>query len=391
MNLKKIFESIENSEKELIDLTCELIRKKTVNLPGDEYLAAEVVIDFFKANSIEFEKFEKESGRTNVIGYINKGKKPSVFLAGHLDVVPAGDLSSWATPPFDPVIKDGKIFGRGSSDNKGQTAALLMLSKELKKIENDLNCEVLIGAVADEELGSKLGVGYLMEAEKISPDYAIIPDIGGSNCAIDIAEKGLINIRVISHGKKAHSSLPHLGLNAIDKLAEFIKKLEPIVLTHEPNRYFDAPTKSVNIIHGGAAHNIVPDKAEALVNIRYLPSMTPETIIKDFEEVGKKVMNGEFEFIGMDQLNPTEVSPDNVVVEAIIKNAKEHCGLDVKLIGLGGATVCKQLIEKGVIAIGYGPGDSTIAHMSDEFIEIKELIQFQKVMVSTLLEFGKDV
>ncbi|MDD3626689.1 MAG: M20 family metallopeptidase [bacterium] len=391
MDFEKIFKSISESEKELIDLTCDLIRKKTVNPPGDEYLAGEIVTDFFKKYGIEYEIFEKEKGRVNILGYINKGKKPSVLLAGHLDVVPEGDPESWTYPPFEPVVKDGKIFGRGSTDNKGQTAALLMAAKEMKKIENDLGCEVVIGAVADEELGSTFGMVYLVNEVGILPDFAIIPDIGGGNRAIDIAEKGLVNIKVISFGKKAHSSLPHLGLNAIDKLAEFIKKLEPIILTHQPHPILNAPTKSVNIIHGGAAHNIVPDKAEVVINVRYLPGMTPESIIEDLKKVSAKVKKGKFEFQVLDYLVPTEVAPDNVLVKVLKENAKKYLNIDLKLIGLGGATVCKQLIEKGITAVGFGPGSDAVAHMSDEYVNIKELVEFQKIIIPTLIDLGKNV
>ncbi|HDS08937.1 MAG TPA: M20 family peptidase [Firmicutes bacterium] len=391
MDFEKIFNSIDNSENELIELTCELIRKKTINPPGDEYLAAEIVKNFFERNGIEFEIFEKEKGRTNILGYINRGKKPSVLLAGHLDVVPEGDPDSWKYPPFDPVVKDGMIYGRGSMDNKGQTAALLMAAKELKKIEGEIGIEIIIGAVADEELGSTYGMVYLVNEAGVLPDFAIIPDIGGGNRAIDIAEKGLVNIKVISYGKKAHSSLPKLGLNAIDRLAEFIKKLEPIILTHQPHPILSPPTKSVNIIHGGAAHNIVPDKAEIIVNVRYLPGMTPESIIEDFKKVAAKVKKGKFEFKVMDYLVPTEVSPENNLVNALKYNAKKYMDIDLKLIGLGGATVCKQLIEKGITAVGFGPGSDAVAHMSDEYVKIKELIEFQKIIIPTLVDLGRDV
>lgn len=386
MDKDYIFKKIEKSRQEVIDLTSQLIKKETVNPPGDEYLAANIVRDYFDKHGIEYEEFAKEEKRPNILGYIGRGKSPSILLAAHLDVVPAGDPDSWATPPFVPVVKDGKIYGRGSTDNKGQLAALMVVGKILKEMEDELPCEVIIGAVADEELGSTYGMVYLMDENKIEPDYAIIPDIGGENRAIDIAEKGLVNVRVTSYGKKAHSSLPHLGVNAIEKLAEFIKKLEPIVLTHTEHPYLGSPTKSVNIIHGGAAHNIVPDKCEVLINIRFVPGMNEESIKKDFEQVAERVEGGKFKFKFEDKLEATEVPVDNILVDNLRKTAKEFLDIEVKPIGLGGATVCKQLIEKGITAVGFSPGDEKLAHMSDEYIEIEQLIEFEKIIIPTILQ-----
>ncbi|MBM4066970.1 MAG: M20 family metallopeptidase, partial [Planctomycetes bacterium] len=110
---------MQNEEKEIIDLTCKLINAKTENPPGDEILAVRIVEDFFQSLQIPCKIFEKTKNRANIVGYIGKGK-PALLVACHLDVVPAGD--DWKRNPFEAWIENGRIYGRGSSDNKGQMA-----------------------------------------------------------------------------------------------------------------------------------------------------------------------------------------------------------------------------------------------------------------------------
>ena len=107
---------IEAHRKELIDLLARLVAARTENPPGNETVAAAVLADYFDRYGIRHESHEAAPGRTNILGYVGSGGK-RLFLPGHLDVVPAGD--GWTTDPFGPVVRDGRMYGRGVSDDKG--------------------------------------------------------------------------------------------------------------------------------------------------------------------------------------------------------------------------------------------------------------------------------
>ncbi|TVL99343.1 MAG: hypothetical protein CV087_18500 [Candidatus Brocadia sp. WS118] len=165
---------LRGEEKEIVDLACKLINTKTENPPGNEILAARVVADFFQSLQIPYELFEKTKDRTNIIGYIGGRDKqpsaPALLVACHLDVVPAGDDWNWERNPFEAWREDGRIYGRGSSDNKGQMASMMAVARFLKG-------QFLLAGVADEERGSALGLEYLLNECGIKADYAIIPDV----------------------------------------------------------------------------------------------------------------------------------------------------------------------------------------------------------------------
>ena len=114
---------IQDREEEIVHLSTELIGANTTNPPGNEYLAVNIIKKYFDAHNIKYDIFEKITGRTNIIWYIGKGN-PTLLVACHLDVVPPGD--GWNTDPFKSVVKNGRIFGRGANDNKGQMASMLV-------------------------------------------------------------------------------------------------------------------------------------------------------------------------------------------------------------------------------------------------------------------------
>lgn len=375
---------LDKDKGEMIDLLFRLIKIDTTNPPGDEYKCAKIVEGYFKRYNICFKRFEKVKGRTNVIGYIGKGK-PSILIASHMDVVPAGD--GWKTKPFSPVKKNGKVFGRGSSDNKGALAASLVLAKHLKKNEKKLKGQVLIAAVADEEKGSDLGIGYLLDEHKIKVDYAIIPDIGGYMKVIDIAEKGVLHVKVTAIGKQAHGSKPELGVNAILNMCRFLERLTRHKLRYRKHKFLKKPSVNVGIIKGGKAPNIVPGKCEVVIDIRYLPSQTPRQIVSELKVLSKDL--GRFEFSINADIKPSEVDANNVLVKALKKSIKSVKKVNAKVIGLGGATVAKQLIHKGITAVGVGPGNADVAHIANEYIEIKELLDFTGIMYKTVFDILK--
>ncbi|MDO8136597.1 MAG: M20 family metallopeptidase [Candidatus Brocadiales bacterium] len=385
---REINQFFEDQREELVRLASELIAARTENPPGNETLAVRVVERYLKDLEIRYHIFEKEPGRSNIVARIGTGK-PSLLVACHLDVVPAGD--GWQQDPFQAMILDGRIYGRGASDNKGQMAASMVLARFLKEREASLKGEFILVGAADEERGSRLGLEYLLKECELKADFAIIPDVSYGMEKIDICEKGALFLRITSYGRQAHGSRPEQGVNAIWNMIDLLLELGdmPFKVTSHP--LFTPPTLNLGTIQGGAARNIVPGKCQVGIDIRYLPGETKEDILERVQALIKKVESASggqarFELQVESHLNPSQVPLDNPLVELIGRHTEAVLGQRPEIMGLSGATVTKQLLEKGITAVGFGPGDEDQAHIANESIEVQQLVDFAKVMALLSLE-----
>ncbi|HLD81764.1 MAG TPA: M20 family metallopeptidase, partial [Patescibacteria group bacterium] len=151
-------------QEHIVKIVSDLIAINTVNPPGNEHLVLPIVKPLMEDLGMEVMTYEKESGRTNIVGKLGSGGKSVAFIS-HMDTVPPGDRELWDTDPFTPVVKDGKIFGRGALDDKGSFAACYSACKAFIAENPNFGGTIYLVAAADEELGSRLGVIYLMQDE----------------------------------------------------------------------------------------------------------------------------------------------------------------------------------------------------------------------------------
>ena len=381
MSIEKINKILDDSKDEMIALLKELIQADTTNLPGNEYLGVEIIQKFLEKYSIPYEIHSQQKGRENIIIRIGEGDK-KLFSAGHIDIVPVGDLETWDHPPLEGHIVGTKMYGRGTTDNKGPLVALLMTVKALWPFRAELNGTFIAAGVADEEKGSVYGTEFLMEEGLIDADWAIIPDIGGNMMAIDVAEKGVLDLEILTKGISAHGSTPERGVNAIEKMAEVIRILKKHTFSFDAHNFLSPPTMNIGVVNGGSASNMVPDKCRLIVNVRYLPSQKAEILKDDLALALASVKDTEISIIH--NLNPTEVDPENVLVGAIQEETKRITSKTPQLIGLGGATVCKTFIEKGIPAVGWSPGPDDVAHIANEYIDLDEMLDFSKIMAGVV-------
>lgn len=364
----------------LIELLSDLVRARTENPPGNEIAAARVLAAFFDRFQIPHRSFEAAPGRTNIIGRVGSGGK-TLLLPGHLDTVPAGD--GWSHPPFEPTIVGGRMYGRGTVDNKGPMASIALASACLQACA-DLNGTVLVAGVADEEASSVLGLEWIMREELLHADYAIVPDCGGEMGEVDVAEKGLLHIKVISHGKQAHGSTPRRGVNAIWNLIALLERVRAAGLPVAEHDLLSPPTCNLGMISGGAAPNVVPGMASAVLDFRFLPGQTAAQYVARLREIAdavqRDVADSRFDFEVISSQPATEVDRGNPLVKIIRETSAEVTGRTVNLVGMSGATVTKQLISRGVAAVGFSAGDAKVAHMADEYVELEQLSQFARVI-----------
>ncbi len=386
-NLAKAIKSyMQNEEKRIVDDTCKLINARTENPPGNEIVAACIVEEFFTSLGIPYTLFEKAKDRTNIVGRIGSGS-PSLLVACHLDVVPAGD--EWKRNPFNAWVENGRIFGRGASDNKGQMAAMMAVTRFLKENESRLKGQLILIGAADEERGSSLGLEYLVNECGVRADFAIIPDVAHNMQMIDVTEKGALFLEIISHGKQAHGSRPEMGINAVWHLITLLERIKQIKFKHTFHPLHTPPTLNLGSIHGGTAPNIVPALCKAQLDIRYLPDDSGDDIMASLISAVKEVeaqSNAHFEIKIISHQLPTAVPINNPLVEVISKHTASVLGARPKPKGMSGATVTKQLIQSGITAVGFGPGDEAEAHATNESISIRELVDFAEIMTLITLD-----
>jgi acetylornithine deacetylase/succinyl-diaminopimelate desuccinylase family protein len=370
---------------EIVEIVSELVRQDTVNPPGNEHLCKEIVSRCMRGLGMEISYYEKEPGRTNVVGRIGRGTK-SIGFVSHMDVVPPGEMEQWETPPFEPTIKDGRIYGRGTLDDKGSFACAYSACKAFLAERPDFDGQIYLIAAADEELGSHLGIIYLVEECGLRFDVAVIPDGGRMDLSI-YGEKGILWVEVTSHGIQAHGSTPDLGRNAIVPMAELLAELKTLDLGAEYDRAFDGWTMNVGTIQGGSSTNTVPALARATIDFRLPKGIAKGDVLARIEEriasVKRRSPEADFSVKVIHETEP-HISDKNSVIVSSFDRAARRLGLPMKYETFGGNTVAKNLFFAGITSVVHYPGDDKLAHVPNEFVIIDELVLGSVLYAETL-------
>ena len=381
----------------VIDLVREMVAEKTVNVVseklnehphlkfrGEEYRVASIVKRELLAYGIPYDEHARQEGRPNVIGKLGRNTSGErLLMPAHMDIVPAGD--GWDTDPYVVVEKDGQLIGRGTLDNKGPLVSILIAAKVLRELGLDaqLTGQLQIAALADEEAedpdGIDYGIGYLVDEGLIDPTCAVIPDIGENMVGIDVAEKGSTVFKITAFGRQAQGSTPERGINAVYMMARLVTAIEQMKLDCEQHPVLQDASLNLGEIHGGAAPNIVPGTCLITIDIRIVPGMTKEGVLGQLQACADTVRDGRFEIEIMSWSEPHAIDPDNRVVQAIQKRARDVLGVEARAFGMGGCTYAKTLNLSGVLAVGWGPGDDEAFHVANEYVDIQQLIDFAQL------------
>jgi acetylornithine deacetylase/succinyl-diaminopimelate desuccinylase family protein len=371
--------------EEIVDIVCELVRQNTVNPPGNEHLCKEIVTRCMQSLGMEVSYYEKEPGRTNVVGKIGTGGK-SIGFVSHMDVVPPGELDQWDSPPFEPTIRDERIYGRGTLDDKGSFACAYSACKAFIAEHPDFEGTIFLIAAADEEMGSELGIIYLVEECGLKFDVAIIPDGGKMDLSI-YGEKGILWVEIESHGIQAHGSTPDLGRNAIIPLAEAIAEIKTLDLGANYDAAFDGWTMNVGTIQGGSSTNTVPAMARATVDFRLPAGISKQQVLSKIDEKLSAVNSRSPEAdVRIKIIHETEphISDKNSVIIRSFDRAARRLSLPMKYETFGGNTVAKNLYFAGITSVVHYPGDDKLAHVPNEYVIVDELVLGSVLYAETL-------
>ncbi|RMF88589.1 MAG: M20 family peptidase, partial [Nitrospinota bacterium] len=200
-------------EERAVQLLADFIRLETINPPGNEKIGAEFLARHLEAFGLSPQITDLGEGRANVSAVLKgSGEAPALIYNGHIDVVPVGD-ASWSAPPFAGEIREGKMYGRGSSDMKGGVAAMLMAIGTLAQMGVSLRGDLVFSAVADEEVRGAGAQRFVDDGGVEGAGAVVISE--PTNFEVYIAEKGTFWIELRTQGRTAHGAMPHLGVNAI--------------------------------------------------------------------------------------------------------------------------------------------------------------------------------
>ena len=361
-----------------------LIQAETTPQRG-ERAAAEVISAELRRSGIESEIDTWDTNRANIVARVkSSGRGAALLFACHLDVVGPGE-TAWEHPPFGAVERDGKIYGRGSVDMKAGIAASVTAINRIADSGAELQGDLVFLAVAGEETDS-CGARRFISAHGGLPELAgvVIPE--PTDFAIVTAHRGMLWLEVTTKGMAAHSSTPHLGVNAIASMRSVLDELDHYEVCAESHELLGRCSMSVNTITGGKELNVVPDKCTIGIDIRTLRAENHQDILADFERMLAKLKAGAPRFDAdvsvLRQVRPLET-------DRTCDFVKDFCRAvgagETKAVGF--TTDGPFFASLGAPVVIFGPGKPLLCHKPDEYIEISDVEKAIEHYKNIILKF----
>lgn len=417
---QRLSDEILAREDDLVALTRDLVRIPTLNPPGDNYreicdfLDARLRKSGFQTELIRAENTPGDSDkypRWNLIARRDGPQKGEcVHFNSHIDVVEVG--RGWSVDPFEGLIHDRRIYGRGTCDMKGGLATSIIAAEVFIDLCPNFAGAIEISATADEETGGYGGVAYLAQRGYFHPEkvqHVIIPEPLNKD-RICLGHRGVWWAEIETHGRIAHGSMPFLGDCAVRHMGEVIAAFEKDLFPALGARKTAMPvvppaaqssTLNINSIHGGQSElpadftgfpaPVVPDSCRMIVDRRFLIEETLEDVKSEIRELLQKVSeeNGfSYDLRDMHEVIPSMTKREAPVVRAVASAIKETIGSSPEYVVSPGTYDQKHIDRIGRMhnCIAYGPGILDLAHQPDEYIDIDDMLTSTKVMALALAD-----
>lgn len=399
LDATKLMDSVESQRESLIEDFCSMLRVKAVGPESGgegEHARAEHIREL--ANRLGLTDIEvlesadervPSGKRPNIIIRVKGRSSRKLWVVTHLDTVPEGDLSAWATPPFEPTIKDGKLYARGSEDNGQELMASLYGLATLVKSSIAPELDTGLVMVADEENGNIHGIDFLMEKGIFKKgDLVVVPDHGSlDGSELELVEKGIAWIEVEVIGRQTHASTPEKGVNALEVSAKFmlaaVSKLrakytarDPVFIP--PGSTFE-PTRCES---NGPNVNTVPGRQKFAFDFRVLPGYPLDEIMADLRSVAVDIGRSTGAQIVLEFLQKAEAAPktpfDSEVVRRLSEAISATRAVDIKATGMGGGTCAAPFRHAGIDAVVWAT-NASVAHDANEYCIVDNLVNDAKV------------
>lgn len=359
----------EISSERLAELTSRFVAIPSVNGQHSEKELAHAITDELGKSGYQTEMVGSPSRPS--LAVFGRGEH-RVLLNGHLDTVPVEDADLWRFPPYEGVVADGAVHGRGACDMKGGLAIQVAVAQWLatEGRENHLMLHFAMG----EERGEP-GTEELLEAGFSAPIGMVLEP---TDLQIGVAQRGLMTIRISLKGRAGHASRPDLTENPIELVPPTIATIE-ILQAHPPSHHemLGSPTWTVTGVHSGVIPSMVPGTAEVLVDRRMIPGESTGSVLTTLEAaLTDRLPGGTFSLEVAEEegiYEPAEIDPGGTTV-GLMTEALGMLGMKATWFGTPYSSDIRHLINTaGVEAVTYGPGRFSEMHARDEQIAIDDL------------------
>ncbi len=339
----------------------------------------------------------------NVVGRIGAGQGAKLLLNGHMDTVDVGDPARWARPPYEAVIEDGVLYGRGACDMKGGLAAMVYGAKALVDAGVELAGELYVVGVVQEEPCEGLAVRVLIEEEGLRPDFVVLAE--PSNLQVRVGHRGRLEMRVEVRGRAAHASSPELGENAVQNAARLVFGLELLAPRLATDPFLGQGTLAVTQIESEAAsRNAVPDCCTFYIDRRLTLGETERKALAEVEhiinveEVDADLTIPEYRavsYTGYDCRAKSSfpawvMAEDHALVQATVRSVRETLGYRPRLGRWSFSTDGTYTAGVANIpTVGFGPGEERYAHTVEEQIRLNDVVDAARVYARLAVELLK--
>ncbi len=362
-------------EESIVKLLQKVIQIESTNPPGNELDLARWLAEYFAAAGLQPEVLEYEGQRANLILRLKgSGGRPALIFSAHMDTVSAGE-TPWTFPPFSGMLHEGRIYGRGAADMKGGLACMAQAATLLAQSGLALRGDLIVAFTYDETYGLR-GAKQLVDGGYLAGAGAVLVS-EPSTLDVFTAEKGALWLECRARGKVAHTSMPHLGRNAIFEMVRFLRRVEDeLALGQGEHALLGKPTFTVGTIRGGVAINVIPDVCEARLDIRLLPGQDYRAVVREVEALGE----GRIEVEVLDWKPPVESDTHAEIVGIALRGVEDITGTPRSPKGVAYYTDGTVLANRlGIPMVNIGPADTGMTHQPDENVEVSRLVEAVKI------------
>ncbi len=403
---------LDRHQAELVRFLQRLVRLRTVNPPGENYGAITALLaDTLRSLGLQIRcvpiprALQKKTQpdllaypRFNVIGFWDAGAKKTIHFNAHYDVVPVSGRWRHGSP-FSGTVDRGWIYGRGTSDMKGAIASIVYALKALRATGTKPRFNLEVSFTADEETDSTLGTGWVTRHGRLRADYAIVGE-GGEGDEVCCGHNGVVWLNVRVHGRAAHGSIPHRGINALEKMSALVLALDGYkkILARKKFRAPDGKSMTPTLNLGGVFAageggkvNTVPAAASFTIDRRLLPIETVAAAERDLRSFLKKAAAK----IPQCRITVEKISDNHPSYRAPAAPFAAALQRSVARIRRRPARFCVSTgfndmhffaNELRLPTLGYGPGGQNY-HAVDERAKIRDLVEAATIYTDLLTTF----
>lgn len=350
MNTDLITEEFMSEDlKRIEELTCRLIRFASCTAEKANE-ALEFAADYLRESGLEPEILENQ-GHKMLVCRVGNGPR-CLILNGHLDVVGAKEEQ------YLPQKESGRLYGRGSYDMLGACAVMLYAMRLLK--EKQPGCRVVLSLSTTEETVGELCTGYMVE-QGLSGDFAICGE--PTNLAVSVMSKGVLRVKCQVSGRAAHSSRPWQGENALLKAYGIYQQICQLPFAKSTNEYFEGASINLSKMQGGVVLNQVPDQAEMVIDIRYLPGEDRAEMVREIQ-----ALDPDMKVEILVEIDAVETSREDTCLKLLAESVAEATGEACRMIAQHGAADTAFFQKAGIPSVEFGPCGAG-HHGPEEYVE----------------------